>query len=202
MGSDKALLRLPGGGPTLIERTVMAARAAGATDVVIVARAGQPLPAMDGGRIMADETPGAGPLAGLATGLAAARHDAALALACDLPYLSVPLLRWMATEPRDGWDALVPLLPDGDHAEGWEPLHALYTRACLAPIRTALTRGERRMTATFPHLRVRPLTAGEMRPYDPALLSSRSVNTPLAWAEAARWLLAHDTAILPPTGER
>ncbi len=204
MGADKALLRLPSGGPTLIERTVAAARAAGASDVVIVARAGQPLPAIVGVRVVADETPGAGPLAGLATGLAARGHDTVLALACDLPYLSVPLLRWMATaataatDERDGWDTLVPRLPSDENPEGWEPLHALYTRDCLPAIRAALARGERRMTALFAHLRVRPLAADAMRPYDPALRSTQSVNTPEAWAEAARWLSARDAAILPP----
>lgn len=205
MGADKALLRLPEGGPTLIERTVAAARAAGTDDVVVVTRAGQRLPEMDA-RLVVDEQPGAGPLAGLATGLATGRRDVALVLACDLPYLSVPLLRWMAEMPRDafhGCDALVPRLPDegGENPDGWEPLHALYTRACLAPIRAALARGERRMTSFFPHIRLRPLTAADMRPYDPALRSTRSANTPKAWTEAARWLRAHDAAILPRTEE-
>ncbi len=46
------------------------------------------------------------------------------------------------------------------------------------------------MTAFFPHVRVHALTANTMSPYDPALRSTRSVNTPEAWAEAARWLAA------------
>lgn len=199
MGVDKALLRLPSDGPTLIERTVAAARAAGATEIIIVARVGQSLPVMDDTHIVEDETPEVGPLAGLARGLAATQYEAALALACDLPYLSVPLLQWMTAQGRDGWDALVPRLPTDANPEGWEPLHALYTRACLPAIRAALDRGERRMTAPLAHLRVRPLTADAMRPHDPEMRSTRSVNTPETWAEAARWLLTRDAAILPPT---
>ena len=198
MRADKALLCLPSGGLTLIERTVAAARAAGASEVVIVRRAGQRLPTMDGVCTLEDETPGAGPLAGLATGLAATKHDVVLALACDLPYLSVPLLRWMVTQKRDEWDALVPHLPTDENSVGWEPLHALYTHACLPAICAALARGERRMTAPFAHLRVRPLTAEEMRPHDPALRSTHSVNIPEAWVEATHWLLTRNTAILPP----
>src|SRR5689334_18995401 len=128
MGTDKALLRLPSGGPTLIERVVAAARAV-ADDVVVVAEDAERLPMMPV-RTVPDAIPRAGPLAGLVAGFDAARHPDILALACDLPYLSVPLLRWMVAQPR-AWDALVPFLPNEDGKTGWEPLHALYTRACL-----------------------------------------------------------------------
>lgn len=185
MGEDKALLRLPSGGPALIERVVMAARVV-VDDVVIVAEDAGRLPAMPV-RAVPDVIAGVGPLAGLVAGFAAARHPDILALACDLPYLSVPLLQRMAVLPRK-WDALVPYLPNEGGKGGWEPLHAIYTRACLAPMRAALDRGERQATAFFSAIRVQPLTAEEMRPDDPELQSTRSVNTPDAWAEAVRWL--------------
>lgn len=193
MGADKALLRLPAGGPTLIEMVVTAARAV-TDDVVIVAENAGRLPPMPV-RMVSDAIPGAGPLSGLLAGFAAARRPDILALACDLPYLSVPLLTWMAAERRT-WDALVPALPDDAGTARWEPLHAIYTRACLAPMGAALRRGDRRMTAFFPAIDVRPLTADAMRPYDPTGRSARSVNTPDAWAEAARWLAGRDDAIL------
>ncbi len=193
MGADKALLRLPSGGPTLIERVVTAARTV-TDDVVIVAEDAGRLPPMDV-RTVPDAIAGAGPLAGLVAGFEAARRPDILALACDVPYLSVPLLAWMAALPRT-WDALVPYAPNEDGETGWEPLHAIYTRACLAPMRAALDRGERRATAFFPAVRVQPLTAEEMRPYDPAGRATRSVNTPEAWAEAVRWLEHRSNAIL------
>src|SRR3954468_13897760 len=85
MGADKALLRLPSGGPTLIERVVAAAQAV-TDDVVIVAEDAGRLPAMSV-RTVPDAIAYAGPLAGLVAGFAAARHPDVLALACDLPYL-------------------------------------------------------------------------------------------------------------------
>lgn len=193
MGRDKALLRLPTGGPTLIERVVLAARAV-TDDVVVVAEEAERLPPMPV-RAVPDAIAGAGPLAGLIAGWTAARYPAILALACDLPYLSIPLLRWMVTRPRT-WDALVPLLPNERGKTGWEPLHALYTRACLVPMRAALERGDRQATAFFPAVQVQPLTADAMRPYDRALRSTHSVNTPEAWAEAVRWLASQPDAIL------
>ncbi|MDQ6601332.1 MAG: molybdenum cofactor guanylyltransferase [Chloroflexota bacterium] len=193
MGTDKALLRLPSGGPTLIERVVAAARAV-ADDVVIVAEDAGRLPAM-GVRTAPDAIAGAGPLAGLVAGFAAARHTDIFALACDLPYLSIPLLEWMAVLPRT-WDALVPYRPNEDGKTGWEPLHAIYTRACLAPMRAALDRGDRQATAFFPAINVRPLTADAMRTHDPLGRSTESVNTPEAWIEAAHWLANEPDAIL------
>lgn len=194
MGTDKALLRLPSGGPTLIARVVAAAQAVVA-EIVIVADDAARLPALPA-HIVPDALPGAGPLAGLVAGFAAARHADILALACDLPYLSVPLLRWMAAQPRT-WDALVPRLPDADGKEGWQPLHALYTRACDAPMRAALDAGERQLIACFAAIRVQPLTLDAMRPHDPDLHSTRGVNTPGAWMEAARWLAAREETIIP-----
>lgn len=193
MGADKALLRLPSGGPTLIERVVAAARAV-TNDVVVVAQDAGRLPTM-AVRTAPDAIAGAGPLAGLVAGFAAARRSDILALACDLPYLSVSLLRWMAALPRT-WDALVPALPTEDGTTRWEPLHAIYTQACLAPMRAALDRGERQATAFFIAVRVQPLTAEAMHQYDPSGRSTVSVNTPEAWAEATRWLQHRRNAIL------
>ncbi len=193
MGTDKALLRLPSGGPTLIERVVVAARAV-ADDVVVVAEDAGRLPPMDA-RTVPDAIAGAGPLAGLIAGFGAARHADILALACDLPYLSVPLLAWMAALPRT-WDALVPYRPNENGKAGWEPLHAIYARACLAPMRDALDRGDRQATAFFPAIHVQPLTAAEMFLYDTVGRSPQSVNTPDAWGEAIRWLAHGSDAIL------
>ncbi len=193
MGTDKALLQLPSGGPTLIERVVAAARAV-TDEVIVVAEDAERLPPMPV-RTMPDVIPRAGPLAGLVAGFEAARHPDILALACDLPYLSVRLLRWMAAQPRT-WDALVPFLSNEDGKAGWEPLHALYTRACLAAMRAALDRGERQATAFFPAIRIKPLTAEAMRSHDPDLRSTHSVNTPAAWAEAVRWMERSGDAIL------
>lgn len=193
MGTDKALLRQPPGGPTLIERAAAAARAV-TDDVVVVTENAGRLPPMPV-RVVPDAIARAGPLAGFVAGFVAARYPDILALACDLPYLSVPLLRWMAAQPRT-WDALVPWLPNEDGKTGWEPLHAIYTRACLAPMRVALDRGDRQATAFFPAIGVQPLSTDTMRLYDLTGRSTQSVNTPEAWAEAVDWLTRQPDAIL------
>lgn len=78
MGTDKAGLRL--GSRTLLQHVVVAARAAGFPARVI----------------RKDVVPACGPLSGLYTALKSTEHDAVLALACDMPFVTPQLLQRMA----------------------------------------------------------------------------------------------------------
>jgi molybdenum cofactor guanylyltransferase len=87
--------------------------------------------------IVADETAGQGPLAGILAALAAARAEHVLVVACDMPYLEpAPLARLMHADPAA--DIVVAV---GERAE---PLCARYGRACLLPIRRRLADGQRK----------------------------------------------------------
>ena len=70
MGTQKAALAWPGG--TLLHRTVTVLAAAARGPVVVVRAAGQPLPRLPQGTVVADDPrAGRGPLQGIAAGLAA-----------------------------------------------------------------------------------------------------------------------------------
>ncbi|MGQ9839634.1 MAG: molybdenum cofactor guanylyltransferase [Anaerolineae bacterium] len=132
-------------------------------------------------RIVADRFPGAGPLAGLQAGLAAAQHDLLLALAADMPFVNLALVRAMIGL-AEGFDAVVPQMPDPQTGEpGWEPLHALYHRRCLPAITSRLAAGERRVVSFFSEVRVRAVTPDELARSDPSGLSFFNVNTPEDW---------------------
>lgn len=185
MGTDKALLRLVPDGPTLIER-VVAAVATVADEVLIVAnddRLG-----FLGLPIVPDAYPGTGALGGIASAVAAARNEHCLVVACDMPFLSVPLLRAMAAEPRD-YDVLAPHLIVGDNRQGsgkgvYETLHAIYGRGALPAIRERLAAGQLRIVGFFPQVRVRPLPEPWLLQHDPSLRSIFNANTPERLAEA------------------
>lgn len=135
-------------------------------------------------RVVADLHGGAGPLAGLHAGLAAARHDLLLAVAADMPFVSVALVQHMV-ELATGFDAVVPRLPDPVTAElAWEPLHALYRNTCLPAVEARLAAGQRRMLSFFDAVRVRAVTAAEMAAHDPTGLSLFNANTPEEWRRA------------------
>lgn len=187
-GEDKRRLRLWGAaGPALLERVVETAAALCDETIVVLndPEAWGNLPAT----LVADRVPGAGPLGGLASGLAAARGGGALLLAADLPLLQPELLRAMLQLP-DGYDALVPLRPHPDvgprNPLAAEPLLAAYRASCLPAVEACLARGERQMTAPLSQLRVRYLRPDEWRRHDPQGRSFLNVNSPGDVAELRR----------------
>ncbi|HEX9436175.1 MAG TPA: molybdenum cofactor guanylyltransferase [Candidatus Limnocylindria bacterium] len=168
MGRDKAWLDLGDGRP-IVQRVIDVAREI-ADDVFIVAN-DETFAAL-GLRVVPDRFPEGGALGGIATGIGAATHDRVLVVACDMPFLEARVLRYLV-ERSDGVDAVVPRI-GGEH----ETLHALYTRACLAPIEHALAAGKMRVISFFDDVRVRTVGEDELRPLDPELRTFTNVNTP------------------------
>jgi molybdopterin-guanine dinucleotide biosynthesis protein A len=189
LGQDKRRLRLWGEtGPTLLEHTVGVV-AQLCRDVVVVLNdpeAWQDLPV----RFATDVYPDGGALGGIYSGLLVVRQGYALAVACDMPFLSLELLEAMLARRRD-YDALVPrsLHPSATrNALGVESLHAVYGTACLEPMRVMLEGGERQVAALFSRVRVAYIEPEEIRRFDPLGRSFVNVNTPWQMAEAQAML--------------
>ena len=187
MGQDKRRLRLHGdNGPTLLEHTV-ATVAAVCAEVVVVLNDPEgwaDLPA----RLVPDAYPDGGALGGIYSGLAAATHNYALTVACDMPFLNVSLLRAMLARPRN-YDVLVPRSPRPGSARNnldVEPLHAIYGKACLEPMRETLESGRRQIAAFFPQVRVAYVEPEESLRYDAQGRSFMNVNTPEELAKLAQ----------------
>ena len=58
-----------------------------------------------------------------------------------------------------------------------EPFRALYSKACLDPIRRALDAGKMRMISFFPDINLRWLEEEEVKQFDPELLTFMNCNT-------------------------
>jgi molybdenum cofactor guanylyltransferase len=170
MGRDKALLVL--GGRSLLERAVE--RVAEVCDEVIVASSRHEAEEWTGvrARFVPDETPGLGPLGGLQAGMRAASYDHVLLVACDMPFLSVPLLAAMRGTPRD-YDALVPRTGDV-----WHPLHAIYSRRCLPVIDSLLRNGPASMRALIESVSVREVPFQVVSRFNRDRWSFVNVNDP------------------------
>lgn len=95
-------------------------------------------------RIVHDERPGLGPLAGIAAGLEGAEGRPAIVLAWDMPFVPGELLRRLRERAAasTGVDAVVPM-----HGTTPEPLCAWYAPTARAQCRALLERGERRARA-------------------------------------------------------
>ena len=178
MGRDKALVPLAG--RPLI--THVLERAAPLGDEVLVTTNSPDDYAFLGLRLVPDERPGDGALAGLQTALRAARHEVVLVLACDLPFLCVPLLQHMLGLAAQA-EAVLPR---------WrgelEPLHAIYRRTCLPAVDLALAEGRQRMISFLPAIRSTILEEDQVATFDPQGLTFFNINTPADLQTAERIL--------------
>jgi molybdopterin-guanine dinucleotide biosynthesis protein A len=103
-----------------------------------------------------------------------------------MPFLNLPLLRYICSLAYN-YDVVIPRL------EGWtEPLHAVYSQACLPPMARLLEQGKRKIIDFFPEVRVRYVEQQEIDRFDPRHLSFVNVNTPEDWQRVQN-LLAQDT---------
>jgi molybdopterin-guanine dinucleotide biosynthesis protein A len=168
LGIDKSLLKL--NGEWLLERTLTTLSAL--SDDLLIVGGNRPEFATLPARMVPDDVPGVGPLGGIYSGLRAMRHERGLFVACDMPLLNLPFLRYMILLSAD-FDVVIPSI--GDQTE---PLHAIYSKACIAPIEALLQRNELRVIHFFRQVRVRYVTPSEIEVFDPAHLSFSNINTP------------------------
>ncbi|MBI2218105.1 MAG: molybdenum cofactor guanylyltransferase [Candidatus Rokubacteria bacterium] len=167
-GRPKALLDL--GGRRIIDRVVdVLASVVG--DVLIVTNtpelyADLALP------MTGDVYPDHGSLGGIYSGLRAVPGDAAFTVACDMPFLHPDVVRLVVERAGEG-DVVIPRVDDQ-----LETLHALYTKACLAPIERRLDAGRLKITGFFDDVRVVEIPEASVRRFrDPAIVFM-NVNTP------------------------
>lgn len=176
-GAPKALATV--GGERIIDRVVAALREV-VPDVILSAN--EPalfrdleLPTYP------DEGGAQGPLAGIYTALrqaAAAGRPGILAVACDMPVPSVPLL--VALRDRAFGSAQAPdiVIPGSAGPRGVEPLFAAYSVGCIPAIDGALADGDRRMIGFHDRVSVRTIPLREVRELCDPAVAFMNVNTP------------------------
>lgn len=189
MGTDKALMALRPGGPTLLQ-LVLAAVSTVADDLMVIA-SDRPQYAQAGVRVEPDHYPGGAALGAIATALETARHARCLVVACDAPFLNRRFLTYL-TDLDPAADVVIPVVA-GESRQGtgtiMQTLHAIYGTACLEPIRARLRLHQRQVIGFFPDMRVREVPEQTVREFDPELLTFFNANTPeaLAQARAIAW---------------
>ncbi len=171
MGTNKALLKLEANGPTIIEK-VVAALGAVATDILLVTNEPTQYEGL-GLPMVGDNYKVGASLAGLEAGLSAAKQAYNIVVACDMPYIEIGVLRWLAERQRD-YAALVPVSPEGQ----LETLGAVYSRECLGAIRQKLAQGEYKMAGWLSEVKTVWVNADELAAYDPEWRSFINLNTP------------------------
>ncbi len=174
MGTNKALLPLPGQPSETFLSHLASTLAPLCDEVLVVARdpaqfAPITLPAA---RMICDEKPGGGPLMGLYSGLNAIQSPAALVIAVDMPFAQPALLAFLLSHYQED-TLLVPVV------EGVpQVLLALYPRSILPLIESLLEQGKRAPRALLEVAHVQYMEEAQLREVDPQLRSFVGINTP------------------------
>ena len=124
-----------------------------------------------GVRVIPDLIPGQGALGGLYTGLKHASNDRAFCFAADMPFLNPRLIRYMMERGYEG-DVIIPKTSDG-----LQPLHAIYSQACLKPIEDLISRGNLKIVDFFRYVTVVYISESEILTHDPKMISFLNINT-------------------------
>ena len=170
-GRDKSALVVDG--RTILDRQIDALWAVpGLHKVLLVSgRAGHPRATS-----ISDLRPGSGPLGGIHAALVASTADAVFVVGCDMPHVCAPLVEYLFELSRAA-DLVGPCTEDGYH-----PLCAVYTRACLEPIIRRLEARQLALVDVASDVRTRVVTADEVETFGDRHRLLANVNTPADYA--------------------
>jgi len=99
-----------------------------------------------------DEQKGKGPLAGIQAGLKTSQSEHNLIVACDMPFISTSMGRFLLAELRD-YQVAIPKLDGRIH-----PLFGAYRKDVLPVVTQCLENKELRIQSLLHHLRVQMVT--------------------------------------------
>jgi molybdopterin-guanine dinucleotide biosynthesis protein A len=123
-------------------------------------------------KIYHDLIPNQGALGGLYTGIYFSSFPHVFCVACDMPFLKGPVIRHLI-EKMENYDVVVPKTQDG-----LQPLHAIYSKNCLDPIRRIMERKHFKIIDIYPMVKVNVVEENEFRHLDATRESFLNVNTP------------------------
>jgi len=113
-----------------------------------------------------------GALGGIYTGLFYARYDYSFVAACDMPFLNEDFIIYL-TGQVGKHDIIVPEL-----SEGFQPLHAIYSRNCLSHIKKLLIADKLKIAGFYKEVRLLSIPEEKIKPFDKDGRLFLNVNTP------------------------
>jgi len=122
--------------------------------------------------MVADVVPDKGALGGIYTAIRQSKTSYVLVIACDMPFISTELLRYMIAQAND-YDVIVPRV-DG-YPQG---LHAIYSKSCLQPIEAQFEKNELKVISFYSKVRVRYFDEDDYAKFDLNLVALMNINTP------------------------
>jgi len=123
-------------------------------------------------KIYTDLLSNKGALGGLYTGIFYSSFRYSFCVACDMPFIKKSLVKFLIENTNED-DAIVPRTSDG-----LQPLHAIYSKNCLDPIKTIIEQGKYRIIDFYDFIKVKIVDEIDFLHLDPVRESFINVNTP------------------------
>jgi molybdopterin-guanine dinucleotide biosynthesis protein A len=122
--------------------------------------------------MVGDVFPEGGSLGGIYSGLRAAPGEAAFCVACDMPFLSAPLIAHLAAQAGEA-DVVIP-----EALGELQTLHAVYGKACMPAMEQRLRAGRLKVAGFFDEVRVLRVPATTLERFADPGLAFMNLNTP------------------------
>ena len=168
MGENKAFIELEG---VPIVRRIYTLFKELFQEVIIVTNQPELFKNFDS-KISSDLIPNQGALGGLYTGLYFSTFQYSFCVACDMPFIKKALVQYIINH-IEGEDVIVPRTEDG-----LQPLHAIYSKNCLDPIKIIMEQGKYKIIDFYNQVNVKIVEEKEFTVLDPLRESFINVNTP------------------------
>lgn len=168
MGSDKAFLNL--GRQEIIKR--IAGELQSVFDEVLVVEGDADKLSCLGLKPVPDLIRGGGPLSGIYAALMAARYDKCFVVACDMPFITSALARYVCHK-AEGYDVVVPR-----HGLYLQPLFAIYRKTCINNIEESLRAFRYKIVDFYPSVLVNYVDEEELGAFADIDKIFFNINTP------------------------
>jgi molybdopterin-guanine dinucleotide biosynthesis protein A len=122
--------------------------------------------------VVTDIYKGKGSLGGIYTGLFYASNEYSFVAACDMPSLNTDFILYLIDQTGK-YDIIVPEL-----SEGFQSLHAIYSRRCLPAINKMLLADKLKITGFFKEMRMLRITEEKIKPFNKDGRLFLNINTP------------------------
>ncbi len=113
-----------------------------------------------------------GPMTGIFTALINSPTPWIFISACDMPFINNNLISYMHSQ-KNGFDAVIPL-----RKTGTEPLFAFYSKKLLSSMEKAVLSDRRGLKDFLKNKKVKYISTGEVKRFDPGARSFINLNTP------------------------
>jgi len=141
-------------------------------EIIIVTNRPHKFKHLKGVKVITDIMPYHGALGGIFSGLLASRDNYNFVVACDMPFLSIPLIKYMRSKINKNIDAVVPFVN-----KRYQYLHAIYSKRCISVLKARLGENKLRVSGLFRYISTVFLTRRQTEKLDLSVWLCYNINT-------------------------